>query len=94
MTYDARFGSTAQTPAQRARVLEQLQAALPGLKTKATTHARQLYARYVAGELTWADVRQALNAATQRLKDAEFEQSMTPRPGLVPSSLCETSTIA
>ena len=63
MAYDARFGPSAQTPAQRAWVLEQLQTALPSLKTKATAYARQLYARYVAGELTWADVRQALNAA-------------------------------
>ena len=62
MAYDARFGPAAQTPAQRAWVLEQLQATLPGLKTKATAYARELYARYVAGELSWADVRQALNA--------------------------------
>jgi hypothetical protein len=32
------------------------------LKTKATLSARALYARYVAGELSWADVRQALDA--------------------------------
>ncbi|MET4076574.1 hypothetical protein [Hymenobacter sp. UYCo722] len=63
MAYDARFGPTAQTPAQRARVLEQLQVALPYLKTKATLSARQLYARYVAGELSWADVRLSLDAA-------------------------------
>jgi hypothetical protein len=63
MAYDARFGPTAQTPAQRAWVLEQLQDALPYLKTKATPSTRLLYARYVAGELSWADVRQALNAA-------------------------------
>lgn len=63
MEYDARFGPAAQTPAQRAWVLQQLQATLPSLKTKATVYAQQLYARYVAGELTWADVRQALNAA-------------------------------
>jgi hypothetical protein len=62
MAYDARFGPAAQTPAQRAGVLEQLKAALPYLKTNATPSARQLYARYVAGELSWAGVRQALNA--------------------------------
>ena len=50
MVYDVRFGPSAQTPAQRAWVLEQLQAALPSLETKATAYARQLYARYVAGE--------------------------------------------
>ena len=67
MAYDARFGPFAQTPAQRAVVLEQLQVALPGLRTKATAYARQLYARYVAGELSWADVRQTLDA-TERPK--------------------------
>ncbi len=50
MAHDARFGPSAQTPAQRVWVLEQLQAVLPSLKTKATAYARQLYARYVAGE--------------------------------------------
>jgi hypothetical protein len=61
MTYDSRFGPNAQTPQQRAYVLEQLQAVNPRLKTKATAYARQLYARYIAGELTWADVRQTLD---------------------------------
>lgn len=63
MVYDARFGPFAQKPAQRAVVLAQLQATLPGLKTKATVFARQLYTRYVAGELGWADVRQAIDDA-------------------------------
>ena len=64
MAYDARIGPSTQTPAQRAWVLGQMQAAvLPHLKTKAPTAARQLCARYIAGELSWGDVRQALNAA-------------------------------
>ena len=63
MAHDARFGPAAQPPAQRAFVLKQLQAALPRLQTSATAYARQLYAGYVAGELSWADVHQALNAA-------------------------------
>ena len=63
MAYDARFGPYAQTPAQRAWVLAQMQAVIPGLKTKATTSARQLYARYVAGELSWLEVYYALKAA-------------------------------
>lgn len=58
------FGPDAQTPTQRARVLRQMQDALPALKTQATAHARQLYAEYVAGALSWADVRLALAAAT------------------------------
>lgn len=61
MAHDPRFGPHAQTPQQRAYVLEQLQAANPRLRTHASGPARQLYARYVAGELTWAEVRQALD---------------------------------
>lgn len=59
---DPKFGPNAQTPAQRAHVLAQLQATLPGLKTRATDAARQLYARYVAGELSWDEVRHARDA--------------------------------
>lgn len=63
MTYDTRFGPGAQPPAQRARVLAQMQATLPSLK-KAPACARQLYARYVAGELSWLDVHQAQQGTT------------------------------
>lgn len=63
MAYDSRFGPSAQTPEQRARVLAQMQRTLPGLR-KATSFARQLYARYVTGELSWLDVHQALQATT------------------------------
>ncbi|OUJ72375.1 hypothetical protein [Hymenobacter crusticola] len=61
MAYDARFGPNAQTPAQRAWVLAQMQDVIPGLKTKVTPADRQLYARYVAGELSWTDMRQAIH---------------------------------
>ena len=63
VAYDSRFGPQAQTPQQRAYVLAQLLAARPSLATKATAYAHQLYARYVAGELTWPDVQQALGLA-------------------------------
>ena len=63
MAYDARFGPTAQTPAQRAWVLEQMQAVVTDLKNKATTANQRLYARYVAGEVSWAEMRQALEAS-------------------------------
>ncbi|MDF7815863.1 hypothetical protein [Hymenobacter sp. YC55] len=63
MVYDARFGSHAQTPAQRKWVLAQMQAFLPRLKARNSPSAQQLYARYVAGELSWAAMRQALDAA-------------------------------
>jgi hypothetical protein len=56
------FGPAAQTREQRARVLQQMQRTFPKLKTKATTYASQLYDRYVAGELSWVQVRQALDA--------------------------------
>ena len=66
MSYDPKFGPAAQTPAQRAYVLRQLQATHPTLKTRATAYARQLYARYVAGELSWLRVRELLDAARDR----------------------------
>lgn len=61
MTYDPKFGPAAQTPEQRTWVLEQMQNVIPSLKTKATAYTRHLYSRYVAGELSWLQVRQALN---------------------------------
>ena len=64
MALDPRFGPNAQTPQQRANVLRQLQLTHPKLKTHATAFAQQLYARYVAGELSWPDVRRALDEAT------------------------------
>ena len=61
MAFDPRFGPSAQTPQQRANVLRQLQLVHPRLKTKATAYAQQLYERYIAGELSWPDVRRALD---------------------------------
>ncbi|MFD1871099.1 hypothetical protein [Hymenobacter bucti] len=63
MTYDPKFGPAAQTPAQRAWVLAQMQRMLPGLAKKMSACTQQLYARYVAGELTWYQVSQAREAA-------------------------------
>lgn len=63
MVYDTRFGPSVQTPAQRAQVLARMHDALPSLKTRATVVAQQLYARYVAGELSWLDVHEALRTA-------------------------------
>ena len=64
MADDPKFGPAAQTPRQRAYVLQQLQAVYPRLKTNATADAQQLYARYVAGELAWLEVRLALDLQT------------------------------
>lgn len=63
MAYNTKFGPAAQTPAQRAWVLEQMQTVIPSLKTKVTAYAQQVYDRYVAGELSWPEVRHALNTA-------------------------------
>ena len=63
MSYDPRFGPAAQTPAARTWVLRQMQDAIPALR-KATPAARRHYARYVAGELSWAQMRQALDDET------------------------------
>lgn len=63
MAHDPRFGPCAQTPRQRANVLRQLQEVHPRLKTKVTPFVEGLYARYTAGELSWADVRRALDSA-------------------------------
>ncbi|GAB3637945.1 hypothetical protein GCM10027422_35350 [Hymenobacter arcticus] len=65
MAYDTRFGPSAQTPEQRARVIGQMQDALPSLKRHTTALARQLYAGYVAGELSWLEVHATLHATTQ-----------------------------
>lgn len=62
MASDSKFGPNAQTPQQRAYVLAQLQAVNPRLRTHATAQALALYARYVAGELSWEQVRQTLDA--------------------------------
>jgi hypothetical protein len=64
MAYDTRFGPSAQTPEQRALVLTQMRDAVPSLKTKTTAFSQQLFARYVAGELSWLEVHEALQTAT------------------------------
>jgi hypothetical protein len=61
MSYDAKFGPAAQTPEQRVWVLQQMQAMLPNLKVKVMAYAQQLYERYIAGELSWLEVRYALD---------------------------------
>jgi hypothetical protein len=61
MSYNSKFGPAAQTPTQRAWVLQQMQAMIPGLR-KATIQVQQLYDRYVAGELSWSEMYQARQA--------------------------------
>ena len=60
MSYNAKFGPAAQTPAQRAWVLEQMQELLPSLQLSATVYVQQCYARYSSGELSWSEMRQTL----------------------------------
>ncbi|WP_201980694.1 hypothetical protein [Hymenobacter rubidus] len=64
MSYDPRFGPAAQTPVQRANVLRQLLTTYPKLGAATPALAQQLFASYVAGELSWCDVRRALDGAT------------------------------
>ncbi|OGX91009.1 hypothetical protein [Hymenobacter coccineus] len=64
MLYDFHFGPAAQTPAARAWVLQHMQALLPNLR--ATTPAAQWFCtRYVAGELSWEQLRAALDAESR-----------------------------
>jgi hypothetical protein len=63
MAHNPKFGPAAQTPEQRAWVLEQMQRSIPSLKREVTTYTQQLYARYVAGELSWPEVYQARQLA-------------------------------
>lgn len=62
MEYNPKFGPAAQTPEQRAWVLAQMLELIPSLKTRMTAYARQLHARYVAGELSWPQMRAELDA--------------------------------
>lgn len=64
MAHDSKFGPAAQTPEQRAWVLSQMQQMIPSLRTKMTTYTQQLYDRYIAGELSWAEMRQARELAS------------------------------
>jgi hypothetical protein len=63
-TPNPQFGPAAQTPAQRAWVVTQMHQALPSLKKQLTAPAHALYARYVAGELSWQQMRQAMEVGT------------------------------
>jgi hypothetical protein len=66
MSYNPAYGPAAQTCEQRARVLRQMQVTFPSLRANASAYTQQLYERYVAGELSWQQVRQALDAIAAR----------------------------
>ena len=57
-----KFGPAAQTCEQRAWVLAQMQDMLPHLKKKVTPAVQNLYDQYIAGELSWVEMREALDA--------------------------------
>jgi hypothetical protein len=57
MLNDPKFGPAAQTPEQRAWVLHQMLDAIPGLKRGLNSRIRLLHARYIAGELSWIQMR-------------------------------------
>lgn len=56
MPYDPKFGLQAQTPGQRTLVLHRMKAANPTHYSRITAYEQQLYTRYIAGELSWAQV--------------------------------------
>ncbi|GAB3308069.1 hypothetical protein [Hymenobacter tenuis] len=62
MCDNPKFGPNAQTPEQRAYVLQQIKAANPQLVRNATPYAHWLYGRYIAGELSWDEVCQLRDA--------------------------------
>ena len=62
MTHNDKFGLAAQTPEQRAKVLARMQDIFPYLKKKIIPAIQSIYDRYIAGELSWSEVRQALDA--------------------------------
>lgn len=60
--YNPNFGPAAQTSEQRAWVVKRMQQAIPSLKKQRNAQASALYARYVAGEMSWQQIRQAMEA--------------------------------
>lgn len=66
MSHNSKFGPCAQTPQQRATIVAQLELAVPGLVTKANPYTRQLYVRYIAGELSWTEVKELREQASQQ----------------------------
>ncbi|OUJ71389.1 hypothetical protein [Hymenobacter crusticola] len=64
MSYDPKYGPDAQTSAQRAYVLQQMQATNPARYSKLSAYVTTLLTRYVDGELSWTQV-QALRAAAE-----------------------------
>lgn len=61
MAYNPKFGPYAQTPEQRTFVLQQMQDAVFSLQRKLSPACVALYNRYVSGELSWTEMRQALD---------------------------------
>lgn len=61
MTYDPKFGPAAQTPEDRAWVLYQMQQTIPSLKKSLNARSRALHAKYINGELSWSQMREAMN---------------------------------
>ena len=58
MLHDPLLEAHGQTPAQRSLHLGRVEAATPGLVTKADPFTRHLYARFLTGELSWRQVRE------------------------------------
>ncbi|MET4105440.1 hypothetical protein [Hymenobacter sp. UYP22] len=72
MLYNDKFGPAAQTTQQRARILKQLVALTASPRTRIPTHVRNLYQRYVAGELSWQEVCELRDAPSALPSFAHF----------------------
>jgi hypothetical protein len=64
MPTNPKFGPAAQTPEQRAWVLEQMQRIIPSLRNHVPPYVQQLFGRYIAGEISWSEVYQARQLAS------------------------------
>lgn len=62
MPIDPKFGPDAQTPAARALVLMRMASAVPRLRKPLSGNEQALHLRYLEGELSWRQVRLALDA--------------------------------
>lgn len=72
MLYNDKFGPAAQTPQQRAHILRQLVDLTTPPRVRIPTHVRNLHQRYVAGELSWQEVRELRDAPSALPSFAHF----------------------
>ncbi|MDU0369430.1 hypothetical protein ACFPAF_03420 [Hymenobacter endophyticus] len=77
MIHIDKFGPAAQTTQQRAHSLNQLVALTASQRTRIPTHVRNLYRRYIVGELSWQEVCELRDAPSALPSFAHFMISPT-----------------